>query len=88
MDQTLLTGLCAAAGGNMPNENWNRATQMQEFITKTLMEARKFLEQFHVNLMQGNMSHETGDLLGLYMNRSAVASAIGRLDRGIYAFEW
>jgi hypothetical protein len=80
-------GLCAAVGADKADEKFDRTTDMNKYIKEVFTNTRKGFEGSFGNLIRGNHSNAPGSLLGSYMSRPDVATAIDRLDHNSTGFE-
>ena len=86
MDQQYLKGLCAKFGGDMPDENFHRTTQLWKHMSVVFNDMHTALDQVHKMLMNGGLSQEQS-LLAQLMASPKEAKAIENLSHNEDAYK-
>ncbi|KAK0106583.1 hypothetical protein ONS96_004204 [Cadophora gregata f. sp. sojae] len=87
MAQAYVGGLCAEVGGDMPNQNWERATKMASYASKGFMDMRAILERLMKTLSKGNGLKNGISYLSLYLEHDEMFKAVQRLKQGHSVYE-
>lgn len=87
MEQAYVGGICAEVGGDMPNQNWERATKMASYVSKAFMDMRAVLERLMKALSNGNALEMEGSYLALYLDHDEMSASLQRLKKGHSAYE-
>ncbi|KAL2074182.1 hypothetical protein VTL71DRAFT_7960 [Oculimacula yallundae] len=87
MPQAYLSGICADVGGDMPNQNWERATKMASYVSKSFMDMRVVLEKLTKALSNGNVLEMGASPLALYLHNGEMFEAVQQLKQSQSAYE-
>lgn len=87
MGQAYVGGLCAEVGGNMPNQNWERATKMASYVSKAFMDMRAVLERLMKAVTNGNALQKGVSYFSLYLEHDEMFNAVQRLKQGNSVYE-